>query len=132
SDADVRTNHFEPSRHRECLESGSQGQSGNRSLTGPWFQGDAIMQEGDAVMNTCDDRDARGDGRVLAFICGALVGASAALLLAPMKGTDLRASIGDASNRGRDRLRQASRDGRDKANHYAQHAGDWAQETAHQ
>lgn len=52
---------------------------------------------------------------LLAFLCGALMGASAALLFAPMRGTDMRASIGDRARYSRDRLREYSHTGREWA-----------------
>jgi len=82
-------------------------------------------------MNTYNEVD-QSDGRLMAFMCGVLVGASAALLLAPMKGSELRASINERSRYGRDRLRQMGHEGRAWAEHTAQEVAERAQSTAHQ
>lgn len=52
---------------------------------------------------------------MLAFVCGALVGASTALLFAPMRGTDMRANLNERARQGRDRIRDYTRTGRDWA-----------------
>jgi gas vesicle protein len=83
-------------------------------------------------MNTYNEEDTSADGRLMAFVCGVLIGASAALLMAPMRGAELRASLGDASKTGRDRLRKARVESREWAEHRARDASHWAQERAQQ
>jgi gas vesicle protein len=93
---------------------------------------DRLCERNEKAMNTYSGMDQESDGRLMAFVCGVLVGASAALLLAPMTGSDLRATINERSRYGRDRLRRMGQDSRRWAEQTAHDAGEWAQQTVHQ
>ncbi|MFN2445910.1 MAG: YtxH domain-containing protein [Vicinamibacterales bacterium] len=67
-------------------------------------------------MTAYEGYDTSSNSSLLAFVCGAIVGASAALLFAPMRGEEMRASLGDAARQSRDRLRQYGETGREWAN----------------
>ncbi len=66
-------------------------------------------------MNRYDSYESDSTNQVLSFVCGAIVGAAAALLFAPMRGQEMRASIGDAARQGKDRLREYGEAGREWA-----------------
>jgi gas vesicle protein len=75
--------------------------------------------------------DSTAEGRALAFLCGALLGASAALLFAPMRGTELRESLGDAARQSRDRLRRLGESGNEWAADRLNRAGDMGRSMLH-
>lgn len=74
-------------------------------------------------MTAYDEYDS-SSGSLLAFVCGAIVGASAALLFAPMRGDEMRSSLGDAARQSRERLRQYGETGREWANEGINRASD--------
>jgi len=78
-------------------------------------------------MNRYETYDSTINSQLTSFVCGALVGAAAALLFAPMRGEEMRASIGDAARQGRNRLREYGEAGRDWAQGSADRAGEWTQ-----
>jgi gas vesicle protein len=55
-------------------------------------------------MTENERRGMGGFGAALTFVCGALAGAVAALLLAPRSGDETRRRISDAAGRSRDRV----------------------------
>ncbi len=66
-------------------------------------------------MNRYDSYESDSTTQVLSFVCGAIVGAAAALLFAPMRGQEMRATLGDAARQGKNRLREYGEAGRDWA-----------------
>lgn len=75
-------------------------------------------------MTAYEGYDSDPNSSLVAFVCGALVGAAAALLFAPMRGDEMRQSLGDAARQSRDRLRQYGETGREWANEKVQEASD--------
>jgi gas vesicle protein len=71
------------------------------------------------------------ESRMMAFVCGALLGASAALLFAPMRGSDMRQSLADKTRQGRDRLKEYGETGREWAQDRAQRAGRFSRSAFH-
>lgn len=79
-------------------------------------------------MNRYDSYESDSTNQLLSFACGAIVGAAAALLFAPMRGQEMRATIGDAARQGKNRLREYGEAGREWAQENAQDAGRWAKD----
>jgi gas vesicle protein len=71
------------------------------------------------------------EGRALAFICGALMGASAALLLAPLRGSEMRAHIGETAKQSRERIRRYRETGSEWAHDRLSRAGDVGRTAVH-
>ncbi len=79
-------------------------------------------------MNRYDSYESDSTNQLLSFVCGAIAGAAAALLFAPMRGQEMRATLGDAARQGKDRLREYTEAGKEWAQDSAQSAGRWAQD----
>jgi gas vesicle protein len=82
-------------------------------------------------MNAYEGYNSGSNGTVLAFVCGALVGASAALLFAQMRGEEMRDSIGDAARQSKDRLRHYGEAGREWAADRVQKATEVSRSALH-
>jgi gas vesicle protein len=82
-------------------------------------------------MTAYDGYTNRSGGSLMAFVYGAIVGASAALLFAPMRGEDMRASLGDKARQSRERLRHYGESGRDWATERLQQASEVSRSALH-
>jgi gas vesicle protein len=71
------------------------------------------------------------EGRALAFLCGALMGASAALLLAPLRGSEMRAQIGETAKQSRERMRRYREAGSEWAHDRLSRAGEVSRTAVH-